>query len=112
MTQRVALAALLLSALTAPAEAQPGGVRPVTDAVLQNPEDGDWLSWRRTLDGQGYSPLDEITADNVGELRLAWSWGLESGVSQTTPIVRDGMMFVANPGNIVHALDGANGDLL
>ncbi len=111
MTQR-AIALLLLTALAAPVLAQTRDVRPVTDAVLQNPDDGDWLSWRRTLDGQGYSPLDEITAENVGELRLAWSWGLESGVSQTTPIVRDGVMFVANPGNIVHALDGATGSLL
>src|SRR5262245_35468930 len=31
--------------------------RPVTDADLLKPPDGDWLNWRRTLDGWGYSPL-------------------------------------------------------
>ena len=31
----------------------------VTDAMLQNPDPADWLNWRRTLDGWGYSPLDE-----------------------------------------------------
>jgi alcohol dehydrogenase (cytochrome c) len=64
------------------------------------------------LDGWGYSPLDEIDTGNVGEMRLAWSWGIEPGVSQTTPLVHDGVMYIANPGNVVHALDARNGDLL
>ena len=43
---------------------------PVTDAMLQNPTPDDWLMWRRTLDGWGYSPLEEINKDNVKELQL------------------------------------------
>ena len=39
--------------------------RPVTDAELQQPPPGDWLSWRRTLDGHGFSPLDQVTRENV-----------------------------------------------
>ena len=27
---------------------------PVTDAMLQQPADGDWLTWRRTLDSWGF----------------------------------------------------------
>ncbi|MCY3842565.1 MAG: PQQ-binding-like beta-propeller repeat protein, partial [Acidobacteria bacterium] len=96
----------------APAGAQDESFTPVTDAVLQDPDPADWLSWRRTLDGWGYSPLDEIDSDNVGELRLAWSWGLEAGVSQTTPVVHDGVMYIANPGNVVQALDAATGDFI
>ena len=103
---------LLAGSVTSPALAQEADVRPVTDAMLENPADGDWLSWRRTLDGWGYSPLDEIDTDNVGELQLAWSWGLEAGVSQTTPLVHDGVMFIANPGNVVQALDAAAGDFI
>ncbi|HCQ98719.1 MAG TPA: pyrrolo-quinoline quinone [Acidobacteria bacterium] len=95
-----------------PTYAQVRNFSPVTDAVLQNPDPGDWLSWRRTLDGWGYSPLDEIDTDNVGDLRLVWSWGLEAGVSQTTPVVYDGVMYVANPGNVVQALDARNGDFI
>ena len=41
---------------------------PVTDAMLQNPAPGDWLMWRRTLNSWGYSPLDQINRDNVGDL--------------------------------------------
>ncbi len=93
-------------------QAQVRDTAPVTDAMLQDPDPADWLNWRRTLDGWGYSPLEQIDRSNVDELRLAWSWGLEPGVSQTTPIVHDGVMYVANPGNVVQALDARTGDFL
>ena len=70
-----------------PGWAQVREFAPVSDAVLQDPDPADWLNWRRTLDGWGYSPLDEIDTSNAGELQLAWSWGIEPGVSQTTPLV-------------------------
>jgi len=46
--------------------------QPVTAERLGNPEDGNWLSIRRTYDGWGYSPLEQITADNVKNLRPVW----------------------------------------
>ena len=95
-----------------PAHAQVAEVRPATDAVLQDPDPADWLNWRRTLDGWGFSPLADIDRGNVGDLQLAWSWGLDPGISQTTPIVRDGVMFIANPGNVVQALDARTGDFI
>ena len=106
------IAAVLLAASALPARAQDGDFTPVTDAVLQDPDPADWLNWRRTLDGWGYSPLDQVDRDNVGDLQLAWSWGLEPGVSQTTPIVHDGVMYIANPGNVVQALDARTGDFI
>ena len=113
---RACLLAFLTAASPAatahPAAAQEREFTPVTDEVLQDPDPADWLNWRRTLDGWGYSPLDQVDRDNVGALRLVWSWGLEPGVSQTTPIVRDGVLYVANPGNVVQALDAATGDFL
>ncbi len=84
----------------------------VTDAMLASPSPNDWLSWRRTLDGWGHSPLTEVNRSNVRTLRLAWSWALEPGISQTAPLVYDGVMYLANPGNIVQALDARTGDLL
>ena len=95
-----------------PGLAQVDDFTPVTDATLQNPAPADWLNWRRTLDAQAHSPLDEITADNVAGLRLAWSWAMANGSQQTTPLVYDGVMYLANPGEIVHALDAASGELL
>lgn len=112
LTHMLLVVALVGLAPAAPGLAQTPNIRPVTDATLQNPDPSDWLSWRRTLDGSGFSPLEQINTDNVGDLRLAWSWGLEPGVSQTTPIVRDGVMFIVNPGNVVHALDARTGELI
>ena len=69
-------------------------ITPVTDEMLLNPSDNDWLMWRRTYDGWGYSPLDQINKDNVGQLKLAWSWGMSpGGRTQETPVVHDGIMF-------------------
>ena len=85
---------------------------PVTDAVLQDPDPADWLHWRRTLDAWGHSPLDEITPDNAHELRLVWSWALAEGSQQTTPLVYAGVMYIANPGERVQALDARTGELL
>ena len=85
---------------------------PVTDAMLRNPSPDDWLNWRRTLDGWGYSPLNQITRDNVGQLQLTWSWAMREGSNQTTPLVYNGVMYLVNPGSSVQALDAATGDLL
>ena len=86
---------------------------PVSEAVLQNPPAGDWLSWRRTLDSHGYSPLDQITTENVHQLRLAWAFAVEAGGSnQATPLVHEGVMYLVNPRNVVQALDARTGDVI
>ena len=111
--QRQALAvALLVVTAGAAAHAQDRDIEPVTDAMLQNPDPADWLNWRRTLDGWGYSPLDQINTDNVHQLQLVWAWQLGPGNSQPTPLVHDGVMFIPNPGNTVHAVDAVTGDRL
>ena len=90
----------------------PRELAPVTDALLADPPPGDWLSWRRTRDSHGYSPLDRITRDNVDELQLAWVLAIREGNNQTTPLVHDGVMFLASPGNVVQAIDAAGGDVI
>lgn len=86
--------------------------RPVTTDMLERPEPQDWLMYRRTYDAWGYSPLEQITRDNVSELRLAWSRAMEPGEQETTPLVHDGVMYLANPGDVVQALDASDGDLI
>ena len=86
--------------------------KPVTDAMLLTPDPADWPNWRRTLDGWGYSPLKQITTQNVHQLQLAWSWTLAPGLSQPTPLVSSGRMFVPVPGGGAQALDAATGDFL
>src|SRR6516225_4585620 len=89
------------------------GYKPVTAERLKQPEDGDWLMYRRTYDGWGYSPLSQITTENVGRLKPVWT--LQTGQiegHQAPPIVNNGVMFVATPGNQVLAIDAKKGDLL
>lgn len=85
---------------------------PVTDAMLRDPPAGDWLMWRRTYDGWGYSPIDQIRRDNVAQLQLAWSWALPSGTTEITPLVHDGVLFIQGADEGVEALNAATGDLL
>ena len=92
-------------------QAQSEDFVPVTDTILQNPDDGDWLMWRRTLNGWGYSPLDQIDRSNVGRLRLAWARAMERGTGESTPLAYDGMLYVPNTGDVIQAIDGATGDL-
>jgi len=91
--------------------------KPVTDALLQNPDPGDWINWRRTLDAWGYSPLKQVNKQNARQLQLAWSWGLGPGHIEMTPLVYNGVMYVVNPmskdgAGGVQALDAVTGDLL
>src|SRR5688500_17132543 len=87
-------------------------LRPVTDAMLEKPEAGQWINWRRTYDGTGYSPLTQINRTNVGQLQLAWSWGMPPGQHQPTPLVHDGVMFLPTPGGGAQAIDATDGDFL
>jgi alcohol dehydrogenase (cytochrome c) len=84
----------------------------VTDEILRHPSPDDWLAWRGTGRSLGYSPLDQINRGNVSELQLAWSWSMEPGSQETAPLVYAGVMYLANPGGIVQALDAASGDLV
>src|SRR5260370_774066 len=48
--------------------------QPVTAERLKNPEPANWLMIRRTYDGWGYSPLNQITTQNVTKLRPVWGF--------------------------------------
>ena len=85
---------------------------PVTDAILENPADGDWPMHRRTYDANSYSPLDEINTENVGQLKLEWVWNMHEGDSEPAPLVYNGIIYLINPGNVIQALDGKTGELI
>lgn len=110
----LALSALMLIAnSTVRAQETKRKFVPVTDAMLQNPDPANWMMWRRTLDSWGYSPLNQVNRNNVGQLRLVWTRGLGAGGSQEeTPLVYDGVMYIPNPGDYIQALDAKTGDLI
>ena len=85
---------------------------PVTDQMLREPAPENWISFRNGYNLWGYSPLDQIDAGNVGELRLVWSRAMQEGYQEVEPIVYNGVMYLANVEDIVQALDARTGDLL
>ena len=90
---------------------------PVTTDRLLNPEPHNWLMYRRTYNGWGYSPLDQVTPANIASLQPVWTFSTGSRRDhQSPPVVNDGRMFVTTPlddgGLQVLALDAATGDLL
>ena len=94
------------------ASAQPGDdFVPVTDEILQQPDAKDWLMWRRTLDGWGYSPLDQVTRDNVDELQMVWSRALAPGRQEGTPLAYNGVLYMPQASDVIEAIDALTGDL-
>ena len=101
------------SSLIAPSSAQNLALTEVTDALLQTPPKGSWLSWRGGVKSWGYSGLDQINRSNVNNLRLIWSWSMDdTGAGQAAPLVHDGIMFLPNPRGVIQALNAATGDLI
>ena len=83
---------------------------PVTSSRLENPEPGNWMLYRRTYDGQGYSPLDQINASNVRNLKLQWVWQARSLEKfEATPLVVNGVLYTVQAPNDVVALDAVTG---
>jgi alcohol dehydrogenase (cytochrome c) len=85
---------------------------PVTDAMLRNPDPSDWLMIRHDYHANNYSPLNQITTQNVKDLQLQWVWAMNEGTNQPAPLVHNGILYINNPGNIVQALDARKGDLI
>ena len=86
---------------------------PVTDAILKEPSPDDWLMWRRTFNGWGYSPLEQIDRTNVGNLRMVWSRALNTpGRQQGTPLAYNGMLYMPNPNDVIQAINATTGDLV
>ncbi len=106
------LAVALVGATTVLSQEVPSLIEPVSDAEILDPPPSDWLMFRGNLANWGYSPLDKVDRDNVNRLEFAWSFTMEDGPIETTPLVRNGVLFLPNPGDVIHALDAATGDLI
>ncbi len=94
---------------------RPGRVEnftPISDAMLIDPQAGDWPMLRRNFQAWSYSPLDQINTENVSNLRLEWVWSMHEGDSEPAPLVYDGVIYLINSSNIIQALDGVSGELI
>ena len=88
------------------------GFVPITNNIIERPDPGDWLMWRRTQDSWGYSPLTQIDKANVGKLKMTWTRGMGPGIMEATPLAYRGIIYLPNPSDVIHAIDGASGNLL
>ena len=117
LTSRCVLVLVFTATLVAQghttAHAQPrSDFVPVTDAMLQEPAAADWLMWRRTFDSWGYSPLEQIKRENVGELRMVWSRALHAGEQEAAALAYGGVLYMPNPRDVIQAIDAVTGDLI
>jgi alcohol dehydrogenase (cytochrome c) len=86
-------------------------MRPVSDDMLRDPPSADWLLWRGSYAGLGYSRLGQINRQNASRLTVAWARSIPTGGNEFAPLVHDGVIFVKSASHVL-ALDGASGDLL
>ena len=85
----------------------------ITDERLRNPEPGDWMSYRRSWDVNGYSPLTQVNRRNVDDLRVEWAYAMRDNVRWVqTPIVANGLMYMSEGTGRVVALDARTGELV
>src|SRR5215208_7989484 len=104
------LAGIALSALVA-VQAQ-DKFKPVTDKMLANPSPDDWLMYSRTYDAQRFSPLKQITKQNVAQLREAFKKELGNGPHEPIPLAYRGVLYVQLPGAAIQAINGATGETI
>jgi lanthanide-dependent methanol dehydrogenase len=91
-----------------------GQARIVTDLAELAADDGQWVMAAKDYASTRFSGLTQITTENVGQLRLAWSFatGALRG-HEAAPIVVNGRMYIVTPHpNLLHALDLRDGELL
>ncbi|NVP57498.1 glucose/quinate/shikimate family membrane-bound PQQ-dependent dehydrogenase [Mycoplana rhizolycopersici] len=90
-----------------------------TPALGGDVPDGEWHQYGRTGYGQRYSPLDQITPENVNTLKVAWQYQtgdvkLPDDVAETTyqvtPLKVGETLYLCTPHNWAIALDAATGE--
>lgn len=76
----------------------------------------DWPAYGRDAEGSRYSPLTQITRENVSRLQIAWIYHTgdtptkeQAAAFEATPILVDGSLYLSTPFNRVIALDPETG---
>jgi glucose dehydrogenase len=70
----------------------------------------DWLTYSGNYQAHRFSPLTQITRQNVAQLKPFWIYQVRrTGIVETSPIVADGVMYITEPPSTVTALDVRTG---
>jgi alcohol dehydrogenase (cytochrome c) len=73
-------------------------------------EAANWLTYSGNYKGWRYSPLDQITRENVNKLKVKWIYQMPTThVVETTPLIIDGVMYFSEPPSNVVAVDAETG---
>lgn len=74
---------------------------------------GDWPIYRGGKESNQYSPLNQITPENVNQLQVAWTYqtgdATDRSAIQCNPIMVDGVLYATSPQLKLFALDAATG---
>lgn len=103
---------------------------PLQCVAQQGSNGNDWLTYGADSGHSKYSPLDQINADNVQRLEVAWTWNsLDAGIRESneiirnrgsfrsyayevTPLVVDGVLYTTTSLGQIAAIDSTNGETL
>jgi glucose dehydrogenase len=119
MRSRCALTSLLLVIMAAVVSTGCAVIAPLD--VAPAPPRGEWRSYGGTPTNAKYSPLDQVNAANVRQLRIAWRWTspdhgvmernprIETFVNEGTPVMIGGMLYVSTSLSQVAAIDALTG---
>jgi quinohemoprotein ethanol dehydrogenase len=84
----------------------------VTDALIAQPPEGEWLTYGGDRGETRFSGLNKITDKNIGQLGLAWFSDLETARGQeATPLMHKGVLYVSTAWSMVKAYDAKTGTL-
>src|SRR3972149_85445 len=88
--------------------------RAVDNPVTLAAKAGEWVAHGLDYNEQRYSPLKQITVDNVSQLGLAWYGdpAERGGSYESTPIIADGRIFITSPWSKLYAFDIRTGKQL
>lgn len=92
--------------------AKPGDV---TEArvIAEAAQGRNWPVGGGDFNEQHFSPLKQITSENIGKMGLAWATDIDSAMGLATePIVVDGVIYVSAPQSRVYAVDAISGKVL
>jgi len=116
-TRFLSIPLLLLLTASHAQQVKPG--QNETEIKLMN--QGSWANYGNDPGGMRFSPLKQITAENVKDLKVAWTYqtgelktyegtNLSSKAAfEATPLMIDGIMYISTPTNRVIAIDAATG---
>ena len=107
-----ALSLLLVGVCSISLAAQQAGPPTITNQdILAGLQDGTkWLTYGGNYFGHRYSPLTQITPENVAQLKSQWTFQTGSiGNFQSTPLVIDGVLYVTGWGGDAWAIDARSG---